>query len=418
MDKQLLKTIIIDQFDLQWKDDNVSRCHEIESLLESDDIVVLSGIRRCGKSTLLQEIRSVRMEKDYYFNFDDDRLLSFTVDDFQSLTELFIELFGKQRSYYFDEIQNVKGWERYVRRLYDYGNKIFVTGSNASMLSRELGTHLTGRYLAYELYPFSFREYLRFQKLRWSNLNLISTDNKALLKANFNNYFLAGGFPAYLRYANKQYLKSLYESIIYRDVLVRNKLTNEKEVLELVHFIAANVGKPMSYNSLTKVINVKNATTVKNYISFLQDSYLVFMLNKYDVSFKKQLQNSKKAYMIDLALIRQMGFQMSDNNGRLLENLVFLELRRRHEEVYYHKEKKECDFVIKNKNRISQAIQVSWSMADERTYQREVDGVMEAIELYNLPSGLILTESEEGELIKGDKQIIIKPVWKWLLEIE
>ena len=168
----------------------------------------------------MQEIRESNTERDYYLNFDDDRLLRFTVDDFQTLLELFGEMFGKQNTFYFDEIQNIKGWERFVRRLHDYGNKVYVTGSNASMLSKELGTHLTGRHYQTELFPFSFSEYLKLRNVEFTTNDFYSTDGKVLLKSEFNNYFKLGGFPAYLKSGNRQYLKSLYQSILYRNNFV------------------------------------------------------------------------------------------------------------------------------------------------------------------------------------------------------
>jgi len=204
MDRQILKEVLIDQRALSLKPDDVRR---YKPITEDSEIFVLSGVRRCGKSTLLHEIRSTQNESDYFFNFDDERVLKFTVNDFQILTELFIELFGTQNTYYFDEIQNIEGWERYIRRLRDYGSKVFITGSNASMLSRELGTHLTGRYVRKELFPFSFKEFLRFKGVDHPKTGLLSTNEKSLIKGQFNVYFESGGFPAYLKSGNNEYLK-------------------------------------------------------------------------------------------------------------------------------------------------------------------------------------------------------------------
>jgi hypothetical protein len=187
-------------------------------------------------------------------------------------------------------------------------------------------------------------------------------------------------------------------------------------LLELVNFIAGNCGKLISYNSLAKTVGVKNATTIKNYLSFIQDSYLVFLVNQYDNSLKKQIFNAKKGYFIDLGLIRQLAFHHREDNGRLLENLVFLELKRRGKEVFYHRRKRECDFVIREKNRIVEAIQVSWSIEDESTFNREQAGLLDAMDSYNLREGLILTESMDRNIMAGDVRITIKPVWRWLLE--
>lgn len=412
MNKEVLIQVIADQQALQFNPSDLPRQLEFN---EDREIVVISGIRRCGKSTLLHEIRNKNAEFSYYLNFDDERLLDFTVDDFQLLYELFIELFGKQSTFYFDEIQNVTGWERFVRRLYDYGNKVYITGSNASMLSKELGTHLTGRYIPLELFPFSFGEYLQFKNVNYYQQDSRSTEGKSILKAHFNDYFFEGGFPAYLKSNNKQYLKALYESILYRDVMVRNGLTREKELVELVYFLASNVSKLASYNSLAKVIGVKNATTAGNYLGYLQNTYLLFLVNKYDPSLKKQIQNPKKIYFIDVGLVKELGFHHSADNGRLLENLVFIELKRKTKQVYYHKQNKECDFVIKEKNKITEAIQVSWSIYEEATKQREMEGLLEAMQTYGLSEGLILTNSEEDTFVLKEFKIRVKPVWKWLL---
>lgn len=410
--KNEISQIIADQQTLAFQPGDLPR---LGSGFSDNEITVISGVRRCGKSTLLHEIRSKNTEKDYYFNFDDERLINFKVDDFQLLYEVFIELFGKQTTYYFDEIQNVAGWERFVRRLYDYKNKVYVTGSNASMLSRELGTHLTGRYFQRELFPFSFTEYLKFRGRAIPQKPFFSTEEKVQLHSDFLIYFRKGGFPAYLQTGNSQYLKSLYESILYRDVMVRNDLTNEKEILELVYYLASNTSKLFSYNGLTKVIGVKNATTVKNYLGFLENTYLLFLVNKYDLSVKKQIHNPKKIYYIDLGIVRELGFHHSEDNGRLLENLVFIELKRRGREVYYHSQKHECDFVIKEKNQIVEAIQVSWSVYNQPIREREINGLVEALTNYKLKEGLILTDDEEDEITVNDYKIKVMPTWKWLL---
>ncbi|TVR42234.1 MAG: ATP-binding protein [Bacteroidia bacterium] len=412
--KKEISQIIADQQKLGFRSGDLPR---LGSGFPDQEITVVSGVRRCGKSTLLHEIRANNSEKDYYFNFDDERLINFTVDDFHLLYEVFIELFGKQTTFYFDEIQNVVGWERFVRRLHDYKNKVYVTGSNASMLSRDLGTHLTGRYCQQELFPFSFAEFLEFQSRAIPRKSFLSTEERVQLHSDFLNYFRKGGFPAYLQSGNSQYLKSLYESIIYRDVMVRNSLTNEKEILELVHYIASNVSKLFSYNSLTKVIGVKNATTVKSYLGFLENTYLVFLVSKYDFSIKKQIQNPKKIYFIDLGILRELGFHHSEDSGRLLENLVFVELKRRGKEIYYHSQKHECDFLIKEKNRIVEAIQVSWSIYNQTTREREIKGLIEALTCYNLKKGLILTDDEEDDFIMNDFRITVMPAWKWLLSL-
>ena len=415
MDRQTLISIILDQKEYYNNIQFITRLENL-NISSGKEITVISGIRRCGKSTLLQEIRSKNNEADYFLNFDDERLIHFTVDDFQRLSEVFIELFGEQSTFYFDEIQNIPNWERFARRLYDSGKKVYITGSNASMLSRELGTHLTGRYIQYELFPFSFKEFLAFNNISYNKEDLFTTSGKSKLKTWFNNYFKWGGFPEYLQSKNREYLKSLYESILYRDVLVRNKLTNEKEILELMYYLSSNVARLSSYNSLKTIIGVKNASTVKKYLEFLRNTYLIFLVNKFDFSLKKQLQNPKKFYLIDNALTNELGFHTSADNGHLLENLVFIELKRRRKQVYYLKNNFECDFLIREKNKITMAIQVTWSIENAQTREREINGLLKAMELFNLDGGMILTENSSEDVKINNKTISIRPVWQWLLQ--
>lgn len=412
--KDLLKHIIFDQQDRDISD-MVER--EIDrKLIESPEVLVISGVRRCGKSILLQQIRASQAEKDYYLNFDDERLINFKVDDFQTLYETFIELFGEQKTFFFDEIQNISGWERFVRRLYDNGCKVFVTGSNANMLSRELGTHLTGRYCQIELYPFSFKEFLKLKQAYPQQKDLYSTVGKSNLKKLFDEYLTIGGFPRYIQSLNTNYLSTLYENIIYKDVVTRNKLTGERELLEMVYYLASNASKRFSYNSLAKTIGIKHTDTVKNYLEYIENTYLLFQTTKFDWSVKKQMASPKKVYFVDNAIIKKVGFNATSNIGQLLENAVFVEFKRRHKEVYYHDDGIECDFILREDGQITSACQVTRSLNEEKTKQREINGLLSALNTYNLSEGTILTEDETEELTVEGKQIHICPIWKWMLD--
>ncbi|PLW95314.1 MAG: ATPase [Marinilabiliales bacterium] len=415
IDPNQLKIIINDQREFQWRDSFVER-NIPDHIVSNDEIVVISGVRRCGKSTLIQQIRSKNHESDYFINFDDDRLIQFDINDFQQLLIIFKSLFGEQKTFYFDEIQNIKGWERFVRRLFDTGNKVFITGSNASMLSRELGTHLTGRYLSYEIFPFSLKEYLLYHKIPLINIDLFDTKTTAEVRTYFEKYITDGGFPAFLKQKNKQYLKSLYESILYRDIMVRNMITAEKEILELVFYLASNTSKLISYTALSKIIGVSNPTTIKNYLSYMENTYLLFLVSKFDFSVKKQVRNPKKIYFIDNALTNTLGFSFSANKGRYLENLVFIELLRRGSEVFYYQNGGECDFIVRDGARITMAIQVTQSLTDPKTKEREISGLEVAINDLEPLEALILTDYEEGEIQLNNTSVRIIPVWKWCLE--
>ena len=265
MNKSLLLQIIQDQKQLVWKDEYIARerIADIQPGRQNRQIIIITGIRRCGKSILLQQIRKKEKYADYYMNFDDERLLNFRVDDFQTLYELFIELYGEQNIFYFDEIQNIAGWERFIRRLHDYGKKIYLTGSNATMLSRELGTRLTGRYSHVELFPFSFKEYLKWGKVKYDTGYISSTAGRSNLRKHFHAYLVNGGIPDFVKTRNPEYLKWLYEGVLYRDILARHNLSHEKPLRELVFFIASNIGKEMSFNSVRKMLGLGSATTIK-----------------------------------------------------------------------------------------------------------------------------------------------------------
>ena len=243
-------------------------------------------------------------ESDYYFNFDDERLIDFEVKHFQLLLEVFIELFGKQSTFFFDEIQNIKGWERFIRRLYESGNKIFITGSNANLLSAELGTHLTGRYIQLEVYPLSFKEIIQHTYPEILTNKALSTENIGTALHHFTNYTKFGGIPEYFKFRKPEYLKDLFNGILYRDIIARYNITNEHLLQKLMHYFASNIGKEFSYTKLAQMIGLSSPHTVSNYCSYLEKCYLCFFLSRYDHSLKKQIQYTKKCYMIDPALIR------------------------------------------------------------------------------------------------------------------
>ncbi|MFA5771885.1 MAG: ATP-binding protein [Thermoplasmata archaeon] len=414
--KSELKEIVKEQNEAATTDTNIIDREILDKIgtdIKSQFIIIISGLRRSGKSTLL-----TRMRKDtagYYLNFDDDRLIKFTVEDFQTLYEAFLELYGEKNTFYFDEIQNIKGWERFVRRLHDNGMKVFITGSNASMLSRELGTHLTGRHISYHLYPFSFREYLKFKKIRLPEKNAFTTTEKATFKGAFEDYIKNGGLPEYLKTENREYLKTLYDNILYRDVLIRYHLSNEKALKELLYYVAGNVSKETSFNSIKKILGLGSSTTVREYFNYLENSFLLSLVSRFDYSIKKQIYSNKKVYLIDTALAINLGYRVSKDMGRLLENAVFIELKRRNFDVYYHRDKHECDFLCMEQSRAVQAIQVCYEF-NEETRERETNGIIEAMEKHKLKTGLVLTSDQQEELVFGKKKIVVKPIWKWMLE--
>ncbi len=427
MDRPSIKKIVIDQQEMYRLPDNyVERTisESFETLEKSKQVIVITGIRRCGKSTIIAAIRDRQKERkksNYFLNFDDDRLVKFVLEDFQALYEIFIELYGLQKTFYFDEIQNIPEWERFVRRLHDEGNKIYITGSNATLFSKELGTRLTGRYIQINLYPFSFYETIQVKHIKLLNKKDYTTREAGLLKRSLNHYCVDGGIPEYIYNKNSDYFHSLFDSIIYRDIIVRYKLSREKPIRELVYYLASNIGKHISYNKLSKLVGLASATTIADYCDHLENSFLCFFINKYDVSLKKQIYANKKAYFIDHAFARSVGFAFSHDRGRLLENIVFIELLRRKNEIYYHQGKYECDFILKRGLKITTAIQVTQHLDNDETKQREYRGLTEAMLAYQLKQGIIITEdTEDEEKINLDGkscQIKVIPIWKWLLSL-
>lgn len=419
MDSRRIKEVILEQKkEFEKQEEFVPRTllKDIKNHLTIPHAIIISGLRRSGKSTLLKEIHNAHYQDKtiYYFNFEDERLLNFTVDDFNLLYETFIELLGPSNIFFFDEIQVIPQWEAFVRRMYNKGCKFFITGSNSSMLSKEMGTKLTGRSINIALYPFSFRECLLLKNIQ-PNKSVPLTEERAQLKKEFNTYLEKGGLPEYRKYNNNQILKDLYENILYRDVIIRYNISDEKILKELTHYLFSNYGKEISFNQLKNLLKTGSANTIKNYIDHLENAYLIFTVPKYDPSVKKQIYSKKKIYVIDTGLINLISFQFSKNTGRILENIVFLELKRRNKDVYYYRNKHECDFVIQNNLNITQAIQVTQQIT-ETNKEREINGLLEVLHSFNLKHGLILTYDQEDEIIKEDKKIIIKPIWKWLLD--
>lgn len=288
-----------------------------------------------------------------------------------------------------------------------------MTGSNASLLSKELGTKLNGRYKSFEVYPFSFTEYLSFRKIDYEQEWLYATEKKVKLIKLFEEYFLSGGFPEYLKNNDKEYIRTIFENILYRDIIARYSIKRQKIIKELVSMLATNVSSLFTYNSLKKSLGLSNSITVKEYISYLSNSYLFFELPKFDFSIKRQLSLPKKIYLIDAAF-NQLGLNFSMNKGRILENVVFIELKRANKEVYYYSNEGECDFVVKEGANISEAIQVCYILKEDNR-DREIEGLLEAMDKFKLKKALILTHEQEEEIKIKNKKIKVLPVWKWMI---
>ena len=390
---------------------------EVIKLLKLKLPLIITGIRRSGKSSLLKIISNkLKLDKkDFlYINFNDERLTSFENENFQDIINYLEENNYPKKIYLFlDEIQEVKDWEKWVDRIKEKF-PIIITGSNSRLLSSEISTVLTGRSISIKLFPFSFEEYLNYKKINTKNYHLNKTlENK--IKSIFKEYLSIGGMPKMVIEKNRIILKELYENIIYRDIVRRFNPNLTKPIKEISVYLLSNVSSDISLRTLSKISGIKNLGVLSEILSSFEKAFLFFTANKFDYSVKKQIQNPKKIYSTDLGFPNNLGFKFSENKGNILENAVAINLEQKEKEFYYYREKNECDFVIKDKNKITEAIQVCYEI-NETNKKREIEGLLSAMKEFNLKQGLILTIEEENEIKIENKNIIIKPIWKWLLE--
>ncbi|MEA1986554.1 MAG: ATP-binding protein [Candidatus Marinimicrobia bacterium] len=418
------------------KPDNIIERPEYQKLINqyksTNEIIVFEGIRRSGKSTLmLLEIKNLLDSKTnpnniLFVNFEDPLFYdNLNLNLLDNIYETYLEYLNpKGKIYLFlDEVQNINAWEKWVLKFYETNKnmQIFVTGSSSKLLSSEFSTALSGRHLKIKVFPLNFKEYLFFNNLNIKNKSDL-IKNKIKIKRLLKEYLNYGGFPKLTSLKNKQNKKieliEYFDTIILKDISKRYKISTEY-IKKLAFYLMSNNAKLYSINNLKKM-ELGSYETIKKYIRYLKEVYLIFDLQIFDYSVKKQMINHKKNYSIDTGFVNSVSFKFSENIGHLLENVVFIELKRRNKEIYYHKKKYECDFVIKENNQIVTAIQVSQTISDSDTKKREINGLLDAMKTYNLKTGLILTEDEEKIIHKKNDEninykIIVKPIWKWLL---
>lgn len=359
--------------------------------------LIVSGIRRCGKSTWLQQINKTHESASIYLNFEDPRLAGFELSDFNRLHEIAVK--EGTLAYFFDEVQNIDNWESFVRFRLDEGYRIFITGSNASMLSKELGTKLTGRHITKELFPFSYSEYLAFT-------------NQERGEQSSGNYMISGGFPEYLKTGLPEVLMQAFNDIIVRDIAIRYNLKNTLVLQQLAVWLVSNSGKPFTGNRLRKIFQISSSSSIMDYLSYFVDAYLFFFIPKFSYSHKVQLVNPKKVYCIDNGFIKINSVSFNDDNGRLLENMVFMQLRRQTPEIYYFMEKNECDFVVFQQGKIQGLYQVCRQL-DQNNMDREISGLMEAMNYFSQPTAYIITQNQSDTFVIGEKTIKAQPFHEW-----
>ena len=416
MDKRHLQEILIDQKEVfRNKTGIIKRDLPLDDYLNTGQVVVITGVRRCGKSSLLFLIKEALglSESEYcYCNFDDERI-AFYPALLNDIYTLHLEMYRTEPVFFFDEIQEVAGWEKFVNRMYEQDRKIFITGSNATMLSSEISSSLTGRNKVLELFPFSFSEYLRMEDKSYITERL-SVKQRALLLNDLNSYLETGGFPLVVKEKDAEIAHALFQDILYRDIVVRYKLSNVEEVRQIALYLASNTGKLFSYATLQTVSGLKSLSSVKNYLQYFEASFLFYYLKKFDYSVKKQIMNSRKVYAVDNAIPNRLGFRFTENKGRLLENVVFIELQRRGCELYYSSEKYECDFLVKENLHITEAIQVTYAL-NEDNFTREMCGLTEAMHKFNIPKGTLIVVDDNKYPVELPRGVTVVPAYEWLL---
>ncbi|MDR3302494.1 MAG: ATP-binding protein [Spirochaetaceae bacterium] len=373
---------------------------ERSALNELPDIqshaLVVCGVRRCGKSTLLHQFVKKSGKKFFYFNFDDMRLNDFSVSDF-ALLDIVIGETGKSLLF-FDEIQSVPKWELYIRQKLDEHFQIIATGSNASLLSGELGTKLTGRHITKELFPFSYQEYCRF------------TRQKAAAES-LNAYLASGGFPEYLKSGNPDILSQLQLDILHRDIAVRYKIRDVASLKRLFSYLLSNAAQLVSPSKLTSVIGVRSPTTILEYFSYFELSYLIHLIPRFSWSAKKQSLAPKKIYIVDLGIIHTGSVSFTNNHGALLENFVFNTIRLKTNDIFYFSTKDgECDFIVNPHSQNILCVQVCFILTqDNRT--REINGLLAAMDFFDQQKGIIVTMDSKDLIISGSRKIQVIPAW-------
>jgi predicted AAA+ superfamily ATPase len=387
---------------------------KVTELMDQDLIKIITGPRRAGKSVFA--IILLKNRDFAYLNFDDEELLK--TKDYDEILKGLIQVYGKIDYILFDEIQNLDGWELFVNRLKRKGLNLTLTGSNSKLLSKELATHLTGRYLEIKILPFSFREFLDAKKFETGEMDLISKETRGRLLNLLTEYLDNGGYPeVVVKGYGRDYLKTLFDGIIFKDIVKRYNVRYSSKLYELALYLTSAVSKSASYTKIKNSLDFRSVHTVENYMKYLEEAYLFVTLNRFSYKLKEQLKSPKKIYCIDTGLANAVGFKFTENTGGTMENLVAIELIRRGSEIYYWKNHfgEEVDFVVKEGHRVKQAIQVTYVSSKGELEGREMKALVKASKELKCRNLLVITWDYEGAGKYQDKKIKFLPLWKWLL---
>lgn len=427
--KDIIKSVIVE---FQQRELPLLKRRLIDIRHDIPMITTLIGSRRSGKTYLLYQVVAnlyklgVDRRNVLFINFEDDRLNFTSVADLdliiQSFTELYPDIKLSETYFFFDEIQNVVGWERFVRRIFDnYSKHIFVTGSNSRLLSTEIASSLRGRNVVYTVYPLCFKEFLEFLETPY---NVINPQNRSLVLAQSKRFITQGGFPEVIGFDDNtrtNVLQNYFNTMMYRDIVERYSINDVTLFRFFLKKIFANITKPLSINKIYNELKSQGYKISNNYLyDYEQYAYAVFLcvaISKFDFSEIKQFKSEKKSYAIDTGLLGAIEFSMSANLGKLLENAVLLELIKAGKEVYYYKNKSECDFLIRNQDGTLLPVQVSWDMTDIATRKRELKGIAEVCNNLSLSKGLIITFDEKENIVHNNLDINILPFYQWAYEL-
>ncbi len=390
---------------------------DVAPYLEANVIKLITGPRRAGKSVYALQILS---GKNYaYLNFDDTQLLGAFNED--AVMQALAEVYPGYEYLLLDEIQNLDSWDAWVSKLYRRGVNLVITGSNANLLSSEMSTLLTGRYVEIQILPFSMEETLKYREVP---VNAELPDEKAKLFIEMDDYLKKGGYPEIVknREIEQAYLTALFDSIILKDVAQRHKIRKITELYDLADYLISNYSNPLSYNEIAEELSLGSVTTVKKFCGYLAEPYLFFYLPRFNNKLKEMKKAPRKVYVVDNGLIYTRSFELSSNNGRQLENMVFIELLRRgydlKKSLFYYRTSndKEVDFVIRDGRKVTSLIQVSYDISKTKTRERELDALVKASEELKCDNLMLITWNHDGSVEYKGKSIRIISMDKWFIE--
>lgn len=401
------------ELEIRLKEEYVDRGVKLEKI-KNDLIKVIIGPRRAGKSFFITHMLN-KLGSFGYVNFDDEKLVE--IKDYDEIVNTVNSLYNSPRYILFDEIQNMDKWELFVNRLQREGYNLIITGSNSKLLSRELATHLTGRHVLISIFPFSFKEFLKLDDKEL-------TQNE--IKTKLFSYLSHGGFPEPVvkKLDHREYLSTLFNSIIYKDIVKRFKIRSIQAMEDLATFLLSNIAKEFSYNTLSKVTKCKSVHTVEKYLNYLEEAFMFFRLKRFSFKVKEQIASNKKIYCIDNGFVNAKAFRFTSDIGKLYENTVAIELKKEemegHVNFYYWKnlQQEEVDFVIKQGVKVNQLIQVCYDVEDFKTKEREVRALLKASRELRCNNLLVITgdyeEEEQIEWFGIKRKVKFIPLWKWL----